>query len=98
MSVDLPAPFSPRKAWISPGKSVNEMWSFAKTPGNCLVILRTSKAGTTACVTHGSFDRWTNTKLHVQNSCEVSIEELDNADDTMILRGRNNAHSAGKQS
>src|SRR5206468_9511233 len=37
MSVDLPAPFSPIKAWISPARSSSEISSFASTPGNRFV-------------------------------------------------------------
>ena len=29
MSVDFPAPFSPRRAWIRPSSMVRSMWSFA---------------------------------------------------------------------
>ena len=36
--VDLPAPFSPTRAWISPGSTASEMRSLARTPGNRLVI------------------------------------------------------------
>src|SRR4051794_18502638 len=42
--VDLPAPFSPSKAWTSPLSTSRSMWSFARTPGNCLVIPRSSRA------------------------------------------------------
>src|SRR6266508_2484783 len=38
MRVVLPAPFSPRRAWISPGSTVRSTWSLATTPGKCLVI------------------------------------------------------------
>ena len=37
-SVDLPAPFSPRSAWISPGSTSKSTPSFATTPGNRLLI------------------------------------------------------------
>jgi hypothetical protein len=37
MRVDLPAPFSPMSAWISPGKSRKSTPESARTPGNCLL-------------------------------------------------------------
>src|SRR5580765_3574825 len=45
ISVDLPAPFSPSKACTSPRRRSKSMWSFASTPGNCLVIPRSSRTG-----------------------------------------------------
>jgi hypothetical protein len=33
ISVDLPAPFSPRSAWISPGITARSMSAFATTEG-----------------------------------------------------------------
>src|SRR6476659_11146957 len=42
MSVLLPAPFSPRSAWISPGSTVRSMWSLATRPPNLLVMPRSS--------------------------------------------------------
>src|SRR5918999_2881462 len=46
MSVDLPAPFSPRRAWISPGRTPRSMWSLASTPGYRFVTPLISSAGT----------------------------------------------------
>src|SRR5882724_9910278 len=43
--VDLPAPFSPSRAWTSPRLKSKSTWSFASTPGNCLVIPRSSSTG-----------------------------------------------------
>src|SRR5215208_1580562 len=43
--VDLPAPFSPSKAWISPRRTANSMPLLATTPGNRLTIPRISTAG-----------------------------------------------------
>src|SRR6476469_8419615 len=37
-SVDLPAPFSPSRAWTSPSTASNSTPSFATTPGNRLVM------------------------------------------------------------
>src|SRR6478752_6541664 len=37
MSVDLPAPFSPTTAWISPARKPTWTRSSARTPGNLLV-------------------------------------------------------------
>src|ERR1044071_3907022 len=49
MSVDLPAPFSPMSAWISPGATARSTWSFASTPGKRLTIPRRATAGTSGC-------------------------------------------------
>src|SRR5581483_7385833 len=43
MRVVLPAPFSPSRAWISPGSTVRLMWSFATTPGKPLEISFSSR-------------------------------------------------------
>src|SRR5579864_1589525 len=43
ISVDLPAPFSPRRACTSPRRTSNEIPSFATTPGNSLRIPRISR-------------------------------------------------------
>src|ERR1700680_945887 len=46
ISVDLPAPFSPRRTWTSPGSRVRSMWSLARTPGKRLVMpLSSSRIG-----------------------------------------------------
>src|SRR5438309_11533027 len=46
MSVDLPAPFSPRSAWISPRRSAVSIAAFARVPvGNSFVIPRISRTG-----------------------------------------------------
>src|SRR5689334_4453854 len=45
ISVDLPAPFSPRSACTSPGARSKLTWSLASTPGNRLVIPRSSRSG-----------------------------------------------------
>src|SRR5882757_1031662 len=42
MSVDLPAPFSPSSAWISPMRRSRSMASLATRPGNVLVMLISS--------------------------------------------------------
>ena len=44
ISVVLPAPFSPRSAWISPRRTSRSMWSLATTPGKRLVTPRISSA------------------------------------------------------
>src|SRR5690348_13331771 len=43
--VDLPAPFSPRRQWISPARKVRSMSSLARTFGNAFVMLRSSTSG-----------------------------------------------------
>src|SRR4051812_19708411 len=43
-SVDLPAPFSPSSAWTSPSAASKCTSSFATTPGNRLVMFRSSTA------------------------------------------------------
>src|SRR5918912_1730259 len=45
ISVVLPAPFSPSSACTSPRRTSKSTWSFARTPGNCFVIPRTSRTG-----------------------------------------------------
>src|SRR3954469_16557521 len=45
MSVLLPAPFSPQRAWISPFSRVKDTPSRARTPGKSLVISRSSRRG-----------------------------------------------------
>src|SRR4051812_28382424 len=45
MSVDLPAPFSPHSAWISPGRSSKLTSRSATTPPKRLVIPRHSRSG-----------------------------------------------------
>src|SRR5262245_26818354 len=56
ISVDLPAPFSPRRACTSPGRRSRSMWSLARTPGNCLVIPRSSRTSGVSCMRSDS--RW----------------------------------------
>src|SRR4026208_1146490 len=50
ISVDLPAPFSPSRAWTSPPRRSKSTWSLATTPGTCFVIPRGSRTveGSTA--------------------------------------------------
>src|SRR5437763_7096562 len=48
ISVDLPAPFSPSSAWISPRRRSKSTASFASTPGNCFVMPRSSRTGVTS--------------------------------------------------
>ena len=43
--VDFPAPFSPRSAWTSPGRTSRSIPSFATTPGYRFVMPRISSAG-----------------------------------------------------
>ena len=45
MSVVLPAPFSPRTAWISPGQRSSETRSLARTGPKRLVMSRISTMG-----------------------------------------------------
>src|SRR5215470_8201277 len=48
ISVDLPAPFSPRSACTSPGSRSKSMWSLARTPGNRFVIPSSWRIGAEA--------------------------------------------------
>src|SRR3990170_7382073 len=43
--VDLPAPFSPTRAWTSPGNTSKETSSRARTPGKSLVMDSISSTG-----------------------------------------------------
>src|SRR6266545_1061949 len=45
MSVLLPAPFAPSRAWISPPRRVKSTLSSARTPGKVLVTRRTESNG-----------------------------------------------------
>src|SRR5688572_18281219 len=45
--VDLPAPFSPSSAWISPGRTGKLTLSLARTPGKRLLIDLSSRRGAT---------------------------------------------------
>src|SRR5687768_10727010 len=47
-SVDFPAPFSPRSAWISPGATSKSTLSSACTPGNFLDMPRMARSGAAA--------------------------------------------------
>ena len=44
-SVDLPAPFSPTSEWTSPARRSNETFVSARTPGNVLLMPRSSRMG-----------------------------------------------------
>src|SRR4051794_21889395 len=48
MSVDLPAPFSPSREWISPGRRVKSTPSSASTPGKEIEMSRISTAFTSS--------------------------------------------------
>jgi len=45
MSVVLPAPFSPTRAWISPGDSSKVTWSLATMPPKRRVMSRSATTG-----------------------------------------------------
>src|SRR5213594_528821 len=47
ISVDLPAPFSPTRAWTSPASTSSETSCSARTPGKDLEILLISRSGLT---------------------------------------------------
>src|ERR1044071_7518871 len=50
MRVDLPAPFSPIRAWISPSAAVRSTWAFASTPGKRLTMpCSATAAGGSGC-------------------------------------------------
>src|SRR5690242_17136564 len=48
MRVDLPAPFSPTRAWTSPGRSSNETPRSARTPAKDLLTLVNRSRGAMA--------------------------------------------------
>src|SRR5579884_4202949 len=50
ISVDLPAPFSPSSAWISPRRRSKSTESFASTPGNRFVMPRSSRTGVASSI------------------------------------------------
>src|SRR5437667_9217742 len=50
MSVLLPAPFSPHSAWTSPFSRSKETRSSARTPGNSLLIPRSSSSAIDPCL------------------------------------------------
>src|SRR5256886_11661868 len=52
ISVDLPAPFSPRSAWTSPGKRSKSIASLATPPGKRFVIDRSSRIGPSLIRSH----------------------------------------------
>ena len=54
ISVDLPAPFSPTRAWIVPARMVMSMSWLATTPGNRLPMPRSSMAWPVAAGAGGS--------------------------------------------
>src|SRR3990170_7089308 len=54
MSVLLPAPFSPRRAWISPTRRSKSTPSLATTPGKRLTIPRISTASGGAATLAGA--------------------------------------------
>src|SRR3972149_1191893 len=45
--VVLPAPFSPSRAWTSPGRTSRVTRSLARTPGNALVMFRRERKAST---------------------------------------------------
>src|SRR4026208_177672 len=54
ISVLLPAPFSPRSAWISPGRTSKSTPSLARTPGKVFEIQTASMAGGRVAAAGGS--------------------------------------------
>src|ERR671938_1973284 len=50
ISVDLPAPFSPRSACTSRRRRSKFTWSFASTPGKRFVIPRSSRTGGSSAI------------------------------------------------
>src|SRR4051794_39408452 len=53
ISVDFPAPFSPRSACTSPRRRSKSTWSFATIPGKRLVMPRSSRTGASAAAMRG---------------------------------------------
>src|SRR2546421_9792839 len=54
MRVDLLAPFSPSRAWISPGSTTRSMWSLATRSPKCLVMPRSSSLSASSPVNRRS--------------------------------------------
>ena len=50
MSVLLPAPFSPTRAWISPPCTSKDTVSLATTPGKAFVMPRTERRGAVSVI------------------------------------------------
>src|SRR5690348_4574726 len=57
ISVDFPAPFSPRSACTSPLRRSKPTWSFARTPGKRFVMPRSSRTGEGVSTTIGAIVR-----------------------------------------
>ena len=57
MSVDLPEPFSPTRAWISPGRSARSKSDKATWPGNVLENPVISTTGSFASMTPSATNR-----------------------------------------
>src|SRR2546421_994156 len=87
--VDLPAPFSPRSAWTSPSTSSKSTWSLASTPGNCLVIPRSSRTAV-AAMSGDSLTGKAGPVARLSACCAVRPLEggrgLDLAEDDLVLQ------------
>ena len=81
MSVDLPAPFSPISAWISPLRRVKSTPSSARTPGKNLQIPRNSSKAV-SCIVFASI-----VACCVQRGyTECSIYAVPHAAEFLIMR------------
>src|SRR5947207_4200412 len=84
ISVDLPAPFSPRSACTSLRRRSKSTWSLATIPGKRLVMPRSSRTGASSAIRailcrSGGGDRVGRLRLR---------DELDRGRDVLDLPGR----------
>src|SRR5579871_2834355 len=77
ISVVLPAPFSPIRAWISLLRTERSIPSFASTPGNRFTIPRISSSSATPIDLQDAAGRRARTPRRDRSLCEHRILELD---------------------
>ena len=88
MSVLLPAPFSPTRAWISPPRTPKVTPSLATTPGKAFVMPRTERRGAVAMIdvrvrilpVNGGRPRAPGTTLAREYSAAAGAPSAKNAD------------------
>src|SRR5690348_14657343 len=80
ISVDLPAPFSPIKAWILPASRVKSTFSSATTPGKRLSMPLSSSAGTFPSMAAASLGWRKSTDIgSVPDDVEIGGQDDDDA-------------------